>query len=93
MMLEAEEVDIFVLEQAIFGEFEMSVRVFVILIVEEDSSQSTSLVSVLDDEVTVGPGLELFVVLRIVLVADFLVCSVEVLHVFFVDITGGCKYS
>ena len=76
--------------QAFLGEFKVLIGCLVVLIVEEDSSQTTSFVSVLDYEVTVGPRLEFFVVLRIVLVANFLVCSVEVLHVFFVDITGGC---
>mmetsp|Transcript_580 Transcript_580/g.1189 ORF Transcript_580/g.1189 Transcript_580/m.1189 type:complete len:281 (-) Transcript_580:447-1289(-) len=75
--------------QAFLGEFKVLIGCLVVLIVEEDSSQTTSFVSVLDYEVTVGPRLEFFVVLRIVLVANFLVCSVEVLHVFFVDITGG----
>lgn len=75
--------------QAFLGEFEVFVRCLVVLVIEEDSSQTTSFVSVLDDKVTVGPRLEFFVVLRIVLVANFLVCSVEVSHVFLVDVTWG----
>mmetsp|Transcript_9197 Transcript_9197/g.19303 ORF Transcript_9197/g.19303 Transcript_9197/m.19303 type:complete len:211 (+) Transcript_9197:604-1236(+) len=75
--------------QAFFGEGEVLVGFLVVLVVKEDTSQSTGFVSVLDDEVTVGPRFEFFVVFRIVLVADFLVGSVEVLHVVFVDVTGG----
>ena len=41
--------------QAFLGEFEMFIGCLVVLIVEEDSSQTTSFVSVLNDEVTVGP--------------------------------------
>mmetsp|Transcript_18985 Transcript_18985/g.52947 ORF Transcript_18985/g.52947 Transcript_18985/m.52947 type:complete len:251 (-) Transcript_18985:203-955(-) len=63
--------------------------ILVILVVEEDSPQTTSFVSVLNDEITIGPFLEFLVVSGVVLVADLLVSSVEVLHIVLVHVTRG----
>ena len=70
----------------ILGEIKNLVRVTVVLVIEEDSSQTTSLTTVRDAEVAIGPSLELWVVVRVVFVANFLVCSMEMLHVGFVHV-------
>ncbi len=73
----------------ILGEFEQQFRIAVVQIVEEDSSQSASLVAVRNDEVFVGPGFELGVEFGIVPVAHLFVRSVEMFHVFFVEVGGS----
>mmetsp|Transcript_33243 Transcript_33243/g.69246 ORF Transcript_33243/g.69246 Transcript_33243/m.69246 type:complete len:200 (+) Transcript_33243:502-1101(+) len=67
----------------------MLFRIFIVLVVEEDSSQSSGFSSVLDDKVAIGPSLEFFIVFGVMLVANLLVSSMEVLHVIFVNIRGG----
>mmetsp|Transcript_53334 Transcript_53334/g.129653 ORF Transcript_53334/g.129653 Transcript_53334/m.129653 type:complete len:296 (-) Transcript_53334:875-1762(-) len=76
--------------QTFLAKFKDSVGITVILVVKEDSTKSTSFVTVLDNEVSVGPFLEFFVVVRIMLVANLLVRSVEMFHVILVDVTRGC---
>ena len=75
--------------ERLLAEFKNGIGIAVVEIVKENSTQTTSFVAVLDDEVTVGPLLELGVELRIVLVAHLLVGTVEMLHVLLIDIRGG----
>mmetsp|Transcript_48878 Transcript_48878/g.140483 ORF Transcript_48878/g.140483 Transcript_48878/m.140483 type:complete len:308 (-) Transcript_48878:347-1270(-) len=75
--------------QTFLAEFENGIRVTVVLVIEENSSESSSFITVLNDEVSVSPSLEFLVVFRVMLVADFLVSSVEVLHVVLIDVTGS----
>ena len=70
----------------LLGEFKELFRLTVVDFVEEDSSESTCLVSVRDHEIAVRPRLELGVELFIVVVA---LASMEVLHVVLIDVGGG----
>mmetsp|Transcript_23806 Transcript_23806/g.37216 ORF Transcript_23806/g.37216 Transcript_23806/m.37216 type:complete len:433 (-) Transcript_23806:73-1371(-) len=74
---------------ALLGELEDGVRITIVQVIEEDSSKSTSLSTVLDGEVIVSPLLELRVELGVVLVTDLLVGSMEVLHVLLIQIGRG----
>mmetsp|Transcript_7746 Transcript_7746/g.11352 ORF Transcript_7746/g.11352 Transcript_7746/m.11352 type:complete len:220 (+) Transcript_7746:425-1084(+) len=71
------------------AESEVLIGILIILIIEEDSSESTGLITVLNDEVSVGPSLELRVVIGVVFVADLLVGSMEMLHVLLIDVGGS----
>mmetsp|Transcript_17172 Transcript_17172/g.31040 ORF Transcript_17172/g.31040 Transcript_17172/m.31040 type:complete len:408 (-) Transcript_17172:78-1301(-) len=63
------------------------VGVAVVLVIKENASKTTSLISMLDDKVAVGPSRELIVVVRVVFVAYFFVRAMEMLHIILVNIT------
>mmetsp|Transcript_31047 Transcript_31047/g.51290 ORF Transcript_31047/g.51290 Transcript_31047/m.51290 type:complete len:329 (+) Transcript_31047:171-1157(+) len=70
----------------LLGKFKNLVWITVVLVIKKNTSQTTRLATVRDQEIAVGPSLELLVVRRIVVVADFLVGTMEVLHVILIDV-------
>eukprot|EP00962_Isochrysis_galbana_P039222 scaffold14030_cov121-Isochrysis_galbana.AAC.7 len=64
--------------KAILGEGEDFLRLTIVLVIEEDAAEASRLAAVLNGEVLIRPLLELGVVLRVVLVADVLVCRRDV---------------
>jgi len=73
--------------QGFLGKSKVLFRIFIILVIKKDAAESTSLMTVLNHKVTIGPGLELLVIVGVVIVADPFVRSMKMCHVLFVDIT------
>mmetsp|Transcript_6060 Transcript_6060/g.15072 ORF Transcript_6060/g.15072 Transcript_6060/m.15072 type:complete len:221 (+) Transcript_6060:237-899(+) len=71
---------------SILTEFEDLLRVTVVQIIKEDSAQPTTLTTMFDQEIIIGPFLELIVVCWIVTVADIFVSSMKVSHIVLIDI-------
>mmetsp|Transcript_12540 Transcript_12540/g.16064 ORF Transcript_12540/g.16064 Transcript_12540/m.16064 type:complete len:236 (+) Transcript_12540:879-1586(+) len=59
------------------------------MVVKEDAAEATGLAAMLDGEVLVSPLLEFGVIFWVMLVADVLVCLVEVLDVFLKEVSRG----
>mmetsp|Transcript_1038 Transcript_1038/g.3831 ORF Transcript_1038/g.3831 Transcript_1038/m.3831 type:complete len:367 (-) Transcript_1038:175-1275(-) len=70
------------------GKGKVFVGCFVVLVVEEDAAEAARLAAVRDLEVVVCPLFKLWVVLRVMLVADALVSPVEVRHVVLEEVRG-----
>mmetsp|Transcript_2939 Transcript_2939/g.4215 ORF Transcript_2939/g.4215 Transcript_2939/m.4215 type:complete len:312 (-) Transcript_2939:96-1031(-) len=75
--------------KAFLAELEDGVGVTIIQIIKENTSKTAGFVSVLNDKVSVSPGLKLGVKFLVVLVAYLFVCSVELLHVILINETGS----
>mmetsp|Transcript_46568 Transcript_46568/g.98827 ORF Transcript_46568/g.98827 Transcript_46568/m.98827 type:complete len:462 (+) Transcript_46568:138-1523(+) len=73
----------------VLRELEELLGIAIVEVVEEDAPEASRLVAVADDEVPVGPRLELGIELGIVTVAHLLVRAVEVPHVVEVQVGGG----
>merc|ERR1712194_1002664 len=57
-------------------------------VVEEDAGQTSCLLTVRDDKVRVRPRLKLRIPSLIETIAHFPVCSMEMLHVLHIEVTG-----
>mmetsp|Transcript_40939 Transcript_40939/g.96077 ORF Transcript_40939/g.96077 Transcript_40939/m.96077 type:complete len:371 (-) Transcript_40939:411-1523(-) len=75
--------------KALFTEFKDGVRVPVVEIIKENTAKTTCLATMFDLEIPVRPSLELWVKFFIMVVADLLQGSMEMIHVVLVHIGRG----
>mmetsp|Transcript_13773 Transcript_13773/g.19694 ORF Transcript_13773/g.19694 Transcript_13773/m.19694 type:complete len:267 (-) Transcript_13773:561-1361(-) len=75
--------------QTFLTELKNGVGISVILVIEENSPKPTCFVTMFDNEVSIGPCLKFFIIIRVVFVTYLLVSSVKMFHIFLIDVGWG----
>mmetsp|Transcript_11917 Transcript_11917/g.20237 ORF Transcript_11917/g.20237 Transcript_11917/m.20237 type:complete len:256 (+) Transcript_11917:1811-2578(+) len=70
----------------ILGKFEQFFWLTIIQVIEEDTTKSTSFITVRNNKVLIGPRFEFGVEFWIVTITDLLVCSMEMPHIIFIEV-------
>eukprot|EP00438_Fugacium_kawagutii_P035883 Skav214942 [mRNA] locus=scaffold2244:64594:65040:- [translate_table: standard] len=72
--------------QSFFGKLQVCLWILGVEIIEKNASQASCLTTVFDQEVFICPLLELWIPIRVVLVAHVLVGTMKVLHVIVIEV-------